>query len=116
MCLSSNFADFAVVGRSSKIALKEFVFNVITGYIFGQCTRWTFSIIISKIFGERGLNREIVNVNGGAIALGHPIGNTGCRIVVSLIHEMEKKGFKRGLAALCGSGGSGQAILVEKRG
>ena len=73
-------------------------------------------MIIGKIFWELGLNREIVNVNGGAIALGHPIGDTGCRIVVSLIHEMEKRGFKRGLAALCGGRGSGQAILVEKAG
>ena len=41
---------------------------------------------------ELGLNREIVSVNGGGIALGHPVGNTGCRLVVSLIHEMEKRG------------------------
>lgn len=63
---------------------------------------------------ELGLKREIVNVNGGGIALGHPIGNTGCRIVVSLIHEMEKRGLKRGLAALCGGGGHGQATILEK--
>ena len=63
---------------------------------------------------ELGLNREIVNVNGSGIALGHPIGNTGCRIVVSLVHEMEKRGLRRGLAALCGGGGSGQAIILEK--
>lgn len=63
---------------------------------------------------ELGLNPEIVNVNGGGIALGHPIGNTGCRIVVSLIHEMEKRGFKLGLAALCGGGGHGQAMIIEK--
>lgn len=63
---------------------------------------------------ELGLNREIVNVNGGGIALGHPIGDTGCRIVVSLIHEMEKRGLHRGLAALCGGSGHGQAILIEK--
>jgi acetyl-CoA C-acetyltransferase len=63
---------------------------------------------------ELGLNREIVNVNGSGIALGHPIGNTGCRIVVSLIHEMEKRGLKCGLAALCGGGGVGQAIIIEK--
>lgn len=62
---------------------------------------------------ELGLNPEIVNVNGGGIALGHPIGNTGCRIVVSLIHEMEKRRLKLGLAALCGGGGHGQAILIE---
>lgn len=63
---------------------------------------------------ELGLNREIVNVNGSGIALGHPIGNTGCRIVVTLIHEMEKRGLKRGLASLCGGGGVGQAIILEK--
>jgi acetyl-CoA C-acetyltransferase len=63
---------------------------------------------------ELGLNREIVNVNGSGIALGHPIGNTGCRIVVSLIHEMEKRGLKLGLAALCGGGGVGQAIIMER--
>jgi acetyl-CoA C-acetyltransferase len=63
---------------------------------------------------ELGLNREIVNVNGSGIALGHPIGDTGCRLVVSLIHEMEKRGLKLGLAALCGGGGQGQAILLEK--
>jgi acetyl-CoA C-acetyltransferase len=63
---------------------------------------------------ELGLNRGIVNVNGSGIPLGHPIGNTGCRIVVSLIHEMEKRGLKLGLAALCGGGGVGQAIIIEK--
>lgn len=63
---------------------------------------------------ELGLNRDIVNVNGSGIALGHPIGNTGCRIVVSLIHEMEKRGLHRGMAALCGGSGHGQAIIVER--
>jgi acetyl-CoA acetyltransferase family protein len=63
---------------------------------------------------ELGLNPDIVNVNGGGIALGHPIGNTGCRLVVSLIHEMEKRGLRLGLAALCGGSGHGQAILIEK--
>ena len=63
---------------------------------------------------ELGLNRDIVNVNGGGISLGHPIGDTGCRIVVSLIHEMEKQNLKRGLATLCGGGGAGQAIILER--
>jgi len=63
---------------------------------------------------ELGLNPDIVNVNGGGIALGHPIGNTGCRIVVSLIHEMEKRRLKLGLAALCGGGGHGQAMIIER--
>jgi acetyl-CoA C-acetyltransferase len=63
---------------------------------------------------ELGLNPEIVNVNGGGIALGHPIGNSGCRIVVSLIYEMEKRGLRLGLAALCGGGGHGEAMIIEK--
>jgi acetyl-CoA C-acetyltransferase len=65
---------------------------------------------------ELDLNPEIVNVNGSGIALGHPIGNSGCRIVVSLIHEMEKRGLKLGLAALCGGSGHGQAMIIEKVG
>ncbi|MDB9822819.1 thiolase family protein [Deltaproteobacteria bacterium] len=63
---------------------------------------------------ELGLNRDIVNVNGSGIAIGHPIGNTGCRLVVSLIHEMEKRGLNIGLAGLCGGGGAGQAIIIER--
>ncbi len=69
------------------------------------------SLVVER---ELGLNPETVNVNGGGIALGHPIGNTGCRIVVSLIHEMEKRGLKLGLAALCGGGGHGEAMIIEK--
>jgi acetyl-CoA C-acetyltransferase len=63
---------------------------------------------------ELGLNPEIVNVNGGGIALGHPIGNTGCRLVVSLIYEMDRRGLKLGLASLCGGGGQGEAIIIER--
>jgi acetyl-CoA C-acetyltransferase len=63
---------------------------------------------------ELGLNPDIVNVNGGGIALGHPIGNTGCRIVVTLLYEMEKRGLKRGLASLCGGGGHGEAMIIER--
>ena len=69
------------------------------------------SVLVER---ELGLNPEIVNVNGGGIALGHPIGNTGCRIVVSLIHEMERRGLQLGLAALCGGGGHGQAMIIER--
>ena len=62
---------------------------------------------------ELHLNRDILNVNGGAIALGHPIGCTGARIVVTLIHEMLKRKAKRGLATLCVSGGMGMAMAIE---
>jgi acetyl-CoA C-acetyltransferase len=55
-----------------------------------------------------------VNVNGGAIALGHPIGATGARIVVTLLYEMIRRGAKRGLATLCVSGGLGMAMALER--
>jgi acetyl-CoA C-acetyltransferase len=55
-----------------------------------------------------------LNVNGGAIALGHPIGATGARISTTLLHEMKKRGAKRGVATLCVSGGMGMAVLFER--
>ncbi len=63
---------------------------------------------------ELDFDLERVNVNGGAISLGHPIGATGTRIVVTLLHEMKKRDARRGLATLCISGGLGLALLVEK--
>lgn len=60
-----------------------------------------------------GWNPDIVNVNGGAIALGHPVGASGCRILVTLLHEMQKRGTQRGLATLCVGGGMGVTTIVE---
>lgn len=62
---------------------------------------------------ELNFNKDILNVNGGAIALGHPIGASGARILVTLIHEMKKRGSKTGLATLCIGGGQGVATIVE---
>lgn len=62
---------------------------------------------------ELKLNPEIVNVNGGAIALGHPIGASGCRVLVTLIHEMKRRKVEKGLATLCIGGGMGVALTVE---
>ena len=56
---------------------------------------------------------DIINVNGGAIALGHPVGSSGCRILVTLLHEMRKRGVKYGLGTLCIAGGMGQATVLE---
>ena len=56
---------------------------------------------------------DIINVNGGAIALGHPVGSSGCRIIVTLLHEMRRRGLKYGMATLCIAGGMGQATIVE---
>ena len=63
---------------------------------------------------ELGLNPEITNVNGGAIALGHPIGASGARILITLIYEMQKRDVKKGLATLCIGGGMGTSLLVQR--
>jgi len=60
-----------------------------------------------------GINREITNVNGSGIGLGHPVGSTGCRIMVTLIYAMKKRGKKLGLATLCGGGGVSMAAAIE---
>jgi acetyl-CoA C-acetyltransferase len=63
---------------------------------------------------DMGWNTDIVNVNGGAIAIGHPIGASGARVLVTLLHEMQKRDAKRGLATLCIGGGMGIALTVER--
>ena len=60
------------------------------------------------------LDRSITNVNGSGIALGHPVGCTGIRIVISLLFEMRRRNLKRGLATLCVGGGMGKAVCVER--
>jgi acetyl-CoA C-acetyltransferase len=62
---------------------------------------------------ELGLNREITNVNGSGIGLGHPIGATGARIIVSLIYAMKNQGKSLGMATLCGGGGVSMACAIE---
>ncbi|WP_186428748.1 acetyl-CoA C-acetyltransferase [Clostridium sp. BSD9I1] len=69
------------------------------------------SIAVAK---DLGFNMDKVNVNGGAIALGHPIGASGGRILVTLLHEMQKRDAKKGLATLCIGGGMGTALIVER--
>lgn len=66
------------------------------------------------VIKELGLNPELTNVNGGAIALGHPVGASGARILVTLLYEMIKRNVKTGLATLCIGGGQGQAMIIEK--
>jgi acetyl-CoA C-acetyltransferase len=62
---------------------------------------------------ELGLNREITNINGSGIGLGHPVGATGARIMVTLIHGLQQRGKSLGLATLCGGGGVSMACAVE---
>jgi acetyl-CoA C-acetyltransferase len=61
-----------------------------------------------------GWDTDKVNVNGGAIALGHPIGASGCRVLVSLIYELKRSESKKGLATLCVGGGMGVAMAIER--
>jgi len=63
---------------------------------------------------EMGWDTAKINVNGGAIAIGHPIGASGCRVLVTLIHEMIRRDAKRGLASLCIGGGMGVALAIER--
>ncbi|MFD2209922.1 acetyl-CoA C-acetyltransferase [Virgibacillus halophilus] len=70
--------------------------------------------VVSLASGKiSGVDMDKVNVNGGAVALGHPIGASGARIILTLIHELKRRGGGRGIAAICSGGGQGDAILIE---
>jgi acetyl-CoA C-acetyltransferase len=73
-----------------------------------------FAVQAVAVTGELGINPAKLNVNGGAVALGHPIGASGARILVTLLYEMERRDVKRGIAALCLGGGNAVAMAVER--
>ncbi|MEL7165919.1 MAG: acetyl-CoA C-acyltransferase [Pseudomonadota bacterium] len=73
-----------------------------------------FAVVPLAFMREMALDHEVVNVNGGACALGHPIGASGARIMVTLLNALEKRGLKRGVAAICIGGGEGTAIAIER--
>jgi len=73
-----------------------------------------FAAQACAVHNEMGWDTSKVNVNGGAIALGHPIGASGCRVLVTLLHEMVKRDAKKGIASLCIGGGMGVALTVER--
>ncbi len=87
------------------------------GWKVGDVDLWevneAFAVVPMAFMHEMGLARDVVNVNGGACALGHPIGASGARIMVTLINALESRGLKRGVAAICIGGGEGTAIAVE---
>jgi acetyl-CoA C-acetyltransferase len=73
-----------------------------------------FAVVPMAFMREMGVPREKLNVNGGACALGHPIGASGARIMVTLLNAMERRGLRRGVAAICIGGGEGTAIAIER--
>jgi acetyl-CoA C-acetyltransferase len=73
-----------------------------------------FAVQALAVTGELGLSLDKVNVNGGAVAIGHPLGASGARVLVTLIHEMQRRDTKKGVAALCLGGGNSVALAVER--
>ncbi|HLA64715.1 MAG TPA: hypothetical protein VK610_09830, partial [Rhodothermales bacterium] len=73
-----------------------------------------FSVVALAAQDALGIPHEKLNVNGGAVALGHPIGASGARILTTLVHAMQARGARRGLAAICIGGGEATAIIVER--
>jgi acetyl-CoA C-acetyltransferase len=73
-----------------------------------------FSVQLLAVVADLGLDPSKVNVNGGAVALGHPIGASGARILTTLVHALEQRNLRRGIAALCMGGGNGLALAVER--
>jgi acetyl-CoA C-acetyltransferase len=73
-----------------------------------------FAVVVEKAIRDVGLDRDKVNVNGGAIALGHPIGATGSMLIGTMVDELERRGAKRGLVTMCAGGGMAPAIIVER--
>jgi acetyl-CoA C-acetyltransferase len=88
------------------------------GWSVGDVDLWevneAFAVVPMAFMAEMGVPHDRLNVNGGACALGHPIGASGARIIVTLLHALEARGLRRGVAAICIGGGEGTAIAIER--
>jgi acetyl-CoA C-acetyltransferase len=73
-----------------------------------------FAVVAMAAAKDLGIDRDRLNVNGGACALGHPIGATGARLIVTLLHALQNRGLKRGVASLCIGGGEATAVAIER--
>lgn len=100
----------APVGATQKLFAK-------TGWGVKDVDLWevneAFAVVPMALMKEMGVSHDIINVHGGACALGHPIGASGARIMVTLIHALQNRGKKRGVATLCIGGGEGTAVAIE---
>jgi acetyl-CoA C-acetyltransferase len=73
-----------------------------------------FAVVAEKFIRDLGLDRDKVNVNGGAMALGHPIGATGSILIGTILDELERRDLKRGLVTMCAAGGMAPAVIIER--
>ena len=84
----------------------------------GDVDRWeineAFAAVALASMADLGIDQTVVNVNGGAVALGHPLGASGFRLLLTLALEMRRSGADTGVAAICGGGGQGQAVLLRR--
>jgi acetyl-CoA C-acetyltransferase len=105
-----NWFATAPVGAVHKVLAKA-------GWTVADVDLWevneAFAVVPMALMHELGLSHDIVNVNGGACALGHPIGASGARIMVTLIHALQARGLKKGVATLCIGGGEATAVALE---
>jgi len=105
-----NWFTTAPVGATQKLLAKA-------GWSIKDVDLWevneAFAVVPMALMAELKVPHEIVNVNGGACALGHPVGASGARIIVTLIHALQARGLKRGVATLCIGGGEGTAVAIE---
>ncbi len=105
-----NWFTTAPVGAVQKVLAKA-------GWQVKDVQLWevneAFAVVPMALMKELGVSHEIVNVNGGACALGHPIGSSGSRIMVTLMYAMQARGLKKGVATLCIGGGEGTAVALE---
>jgi len=105
-----NWFATAPVGSVNKVLAKA-------GWVVGDIDLWevneAFAVVAMALMHDLKLPHEIVNVNGGACALGHPIGASGARIMVTLMHALRARGLKKGVATLCIGGGEATAVALE---
>ena len=73
-----------------------------------------FAVVVEKFIRDLAIDREKINVNGGAIALGHPIGATGAILIGTVLDELERRDLRRGLITMCAAGGMAPAIIIER--
>ena len=93
--------------------------RLVIRFEIGDCRQRRFWVVVQRPASEvcvkpPGFDEDLVNVNGGAVALGHPIGASGARLVLTLAHEMRRRGVDLGAAAICGGGGQGEALVIRR--